>query len=144
MTGNLKFGLWNRDGLRVATFKFLSQHKVLIVSGTFNSFLFAFFSLDTNIRMKPVVSVINVECISTTNLAFYETVILPNFVPSIDNYVQILTRMARHSIKGNFHSFLTKEDALIARPLMGILEQCGQAVPEALRNLHLTSSVPES
>jgi hypothetical protein len=27
---------------------------------------------------------------------------------------------------------------------MGILEQCGQAVPEALRNLHLTSSVPES
>jgi hypothetical protein len=106
--------------------------------------LFAFFSLDTNIRMKPVVSVINVERISTTNLAFYETVILPNFVPSIDNYVQILTRMARHSIKGNFHSFLTKEDALIARPLMGILEQCGQAVPEALRNLHLTSSVPES
>lgn len=101
-------------------------------------------SLDTNIRMKPVVSVINVERISTTNLAFYETVILPNFVPSIDNYVQILTRMARHSIKGNFHSFLTKEDALIARPLMGILEQCGQAVPEALRNLHLTSSVPES
>jgi hypothetical protein len=130
--------------LRVATFKFVSQHKVLIVSGSFNSFLFAFLSLDTNIRMKPVVSVINVERISTTNLAFYETVILPNFVPSIDNYVQILTRMARHSIKGNFHSFLTKEDALIARPLMGILEQCGQAVPEALRNLHLTSSVPES
>lgn len=130
--------------LRVATFKFVTQHKVLIVSGSFNSFLFAFFSLDTNIRMKPVVSVINVERISTTNLAFYETVILPNFVPSIDNYVQILTRMARHSIKGNFHSFLTKEDALIARPLMGILKQCGQAVPEALRNLHLTSSVPES
>ena len=88
--------------------------------------------------MKPVVSVINVEHISTTNLAFYETVILPNFVPSIDNYVQVLTRMARHSINGNFHSFLTKEDAPIARPLMGILEQCGQAVPEALRNLHLT------
>ncbi|KAJ6432976.1 hypothetical protein OIU84_020082 [Salix udensis] len=95
-------------------------------------------SLDTNIKMKPVVSVINLEHISTTDLAFYETVILPNFVPSIDNYVQVLTRMARHSINGNFHSFLTKEDAPIARSLMGILEQCGQAVPETLRNLHLT------
>uniref|UniRef100_A0A6N2MCA6 Uncharacterized protein n=1 Tax=Salix viminalis TaxID=40686 RepID=A0A6N2MCA6_SALVM len=95
-------------------------------------------SLDTNIKMKPVVSVINLEHISTTDLAFYETVILPNFVPSIDNYVQVLTRMARHSINGNFHSFLTKEDVPIARSLWGILEQCGQAVPETLRNLHLT------
>ncbi|CAK7325322.1 unnamed protein product [Dovyalis caffra] len=94
-------------------------------------------SQDTKIRRKPMVSVIDVEHISTTNLAFYETVILPNFIPSIDNYVQILTRMARHSINGNLHSFFTKEDAVIAGPLVGILEQCGQAVPEALRSLHL-------
>ncbi|KAJ6311422.1 hypothetical protein OIU77_013231 [Salix suchowensis] len=92
-------------------------------------------SLDTNTKMKPVVSVINLEHISSTNLAFYETVILPNFVPSIDNYVQVLTRMARHSINGNLHSFLTKEDAPIARSLTGILEQCGQAVPRDLKKL---------
>uniref|UniRef100_A0A2K1ZAM0 Uncharacterized protein n=1 Tax=Populus trichocarpa TaxID=3694 RepID=A0A2K1ZAM0_POPTR len=80
----------------------------------------------------------------TTDLAFYETVIFPNFVQSIDNYVQTLTRMARHTINGVSHSFLTTEDAPIAGPRIKILEQCGQAVPDALRNLHLTSSMLES
>jgi hypothetical protein len=52
--------------------------------------------------------------------------------------------MARHTINGVSHSFLTTEDAPIAGPRIKILEQCGQAVPDALRNLHLTSSMLES
>ncbi|KAL9402795.1 hypothetical protein Peur_006644 [Populus x canadensis] len=90
--------------------------------------------LDMNVRRKPLVFVINVEHI------LYSFPILQ----SIDNYVQIHTRMARYTINGVSHSFLTKEDAPIAGPLNKILEQCGQAVPDALRNLHLTSSMLES
>ncbi|KAJ6901701.1 hypothetical protein NC651_019465 [Populus alba x Populus x berolinensis] len=71
----------------------------------------------------------------TTDLAFYETVIFPSFVQSIDNYVQILARMARHTINGVSHSFLTTEDAPIAGPLNKILEQCRQAVPDAFEKL---------
>ncbi|EEF31501.1 dead box ATP-dependent RNA helicase, putative [Ricinus communis] len=94
-------------------------------------------------RMKPVVSVINAEHISTADLGVYEIIILPNFVLSIDNYIQILTRMARHTTHGILHSFMTEEDALLAGPLIEILEQCGQAVPETLRTLHLRSSMSE-
>ncbi|XP_015581917.1 ATP-dependent RNA helicase DBP3 [Ricinus communis] len=100
-------------------------------------------SLDSNCRMKPVVSVINAEHISTADLGVYEIIILPNFVLSIDNYIQILTRMARHTTHGILHSFMTEEDALLAGPLIEILEQCGQAVPETLRTLHLRSSMSE-
>ena len=98
-----------------------------------------------NVRIKET-SGLRDQCGAhpTSDLAFYETVIFPSFVQSIDNYVQILARMARHTINGVSHSFLTTEDAPIAGPLNKILEQCGQAVPDALRNLHLTSSMLES
>lgn len=91
-----------------------------------------------NVRIKET-SGLRDQCGAhpTSDLAFYETVIFPSFV-------QILARMARHTINGVSHSFLTTEDAPIAGPLNKILEQCGQAVPDALRNLHLTSSMLES
>ncbi|XP_022765539.1 DEAD-box ATP-dependent RNA helicase 20 [Durio zibethinus] len=92
-------------------------------------------SLDCGSRMRPSVSIIDIEHISSTALEQYGVVIIPDFVVSIDDYVQILTRMARHTVNGVLHSFLTKEDAQHARPLIDILEQCGQTVPEALRNL---------
>ncbi|KDP45031.1 hypothetical protein JCGZ_01531 [Jatropha curcas] len=92
-------------------------------------------SPDLDCRMKPTVSVINTQDIDTSDLGVYEIVILPNFVLSIDNYIQILTRMARYTIHGILHSLLTEEDAMLAGPLIEILEQCGQPVPEALRTL---------
>ncbi|XP_040991488.1 pre-mRNA-processing ATP-dependent RNA helicase prp5 [Juglans microcarpa x Juglans regia] len=91
-----------------------------------------------NSKMKNEVSMINMEQIKTTDLEEYGLVIIPNFVLPIDSYVHVLTRMARHTVNGALHSFLTKENAAIAEPLTDILEQCGQAVPEALRDLCLT------
>jgi len=93
--------------------------------------------------MKPAVSMINIEQISTADLEEYEIVIIPSFVLPIDSYVHVLTRMARHTINGVLHSFLTEENAALAGPLTEILEQCGQAVPEALRKLCLTASMWE-
>ncbi|KAL4387496.1 hypothetical protein GQ457_09G028170 [Hibiscus cannabinus] len=92
-------------------------------------------SPDCGSRMRPAVSIIDTEHISSTDLGEYGVVIVPDFVQSVDDYVQILTRMARHTVNGVLHSLLTKDDARHAESLIGILEQCGQAVPEELRNL---------
>ncbi|GMI80562.1 hypothetical protein like AT2G28600 [Hibiscus trionum] len=92
-------------------------------------------SLDCGSRVRPAVSIIDTEHVSSTDLGEYGVVIVPDFVPSVDVYVKILTSMARHTVNGVLHSFLTKDDARHAGPLIGILEQCGQAVPEELRNL---------
>ncbi|XP_057979524.1 ATP-dependent RNA helicase DBP3 isoform X2 [Malania oleifera] len=95
-------------------------------------------------KRSPAVSLINVEHINATDLEEYEVVIIPDFALSIHIYVQVLTRMARHSVNGVLLSFLTPEDALLAGPLIDTLEQCGQAVPESLRNMcHSTSSMLE-
>ena len=91
--------------------------------------------LDFDSKMKPSVSIIDVDQISTANLEEYEIVIIPSFVFPIDSYVHVLTRMARHTINGMLHSFVTKENSALAGPLIEILQQCGQAVPEALRHL---------
>lgn len=111
---------------------------------TDHSFFFSPFSLDSDDRVRPVVSMINTDQISSTSLEEYDIIILPEFVPAIQNYVQILTRMARCTVKGALHSFLTEDDALQAGPLVEILEKCGQAVPEALRKLCCTQPVFES
>lgn len=92
-------------------------------------------SLDCGGRMRPTVSIIDTENISCTDLGEYGVVIIPDFVLSIDDYLQILTRMARHTVNGVLHSFLTKDDSQHAGPLIEILEQCGQEVAEELRNL---------
>jgi hypothetical protein len=91
--------------------------------------------LDFDSKMKPSVSIIDVDQISTANLEEYEIVIIPSFVLPIDSYVHVLIRMARHTINGMLHSFVTKENSALAGLLIEILEQCGQAVPEALRHL---------
>ncbi|XVF75703.1 hypothetical protein PTKIN_Ptkin13bG0208000 [Pterospermum kingtungense] len=91
--------------------------------------------LDCEGRMRPAVSIIDTEHISSTDLGEYGVVIIPDFVLLIDDYVHILTRMARHTINGELHSFLTKDDARHASRLIEIIEQCEQTVPEALRNL---------
>ncbi|XP_050212218.1 ATP-dependent RNA helicase DBP3 [Mercurialis annua] len=100
-------------------------------------------SIDSSCEMKPAVSVINEEHISTADLSVFEIVILADFVHSTESYVQILTKMARNTVHGVLHSFITEEDALLAEPLIEILEQCEQEVPEALRTLHDRSSMSE-
>lgn len=92
---------------------------------------------------KAVVSAIDLEHISTTDIGTYDVVVLPNFVPSIDTYVHILTKMARQSVNGVLHSFLTKRDTELASPLVTVLEQCGQEVPQTLRDLHHSSNMVE-
>ena len=86
-------------------------------------------------RTRPAVSMIDIDQIGATDFSEYECVVLPDLILSIDSYVQILTRMARYSVNGVLHSFFTREDAKLAAPLIKILEQCGQAVPEALRKM---------
>lgn len=92
-------------------------------------------SLDSKSKLKPTVSLIDAEEISTANLGEYRVVIIPDFVLSIENYVHILTRMARNTVHGTLNSFLTKDDAQYAGPLIQILQQCGQEAPQALRNM---------
>ncbi|CAN1297812.1 ATP-dependent RNA helicase DBP3 [Linum perenne] len=96
-------------------------------------------SLNSNGKKKPTVSVIHTDEIGTTDLSSYEIIVLPTFVLSIDKYIQILTKMARHTAHGVLHSFLTQEDAILAGPLIEILEKCGQPVPEPLKVLYLSS-----
>ncbi|OIW07772.1 hypothetical protein TanjilG_03559 [Lupinus angustifolius] len=88
-------------------------------------------SVDSNSR----VSVVYLEHILTTDIGVYDVVILPSFVPSTDSYVHILTKMARQSVNGVLHSYLTKRDTELAGPLVEILEQCGQKVPPTLKSL---------
>ncbi|KAA8534505.1 hypothetical protein F0562_032022 [Nyssa sinensis] len=97
-----------------------------------------------NSKTGPAVFVIDMEHINTYDLGKFEVVIICDFGPSIDYYIDILTRMARCTVNGKLHSFFTIEDAHMAGPLIEILEQCGQAVPEPLRKLcHSSQSMLE-
>ncbi|KAL2326692.1 hypothetical protein Fmac_025750 [Flemingia macrophylla] len=92
---------------------------------------------------RAAVSAIYLEHLSTTDIGTSDVVVLPSFVPSMDTYVHILTKMARQSVNGVLHSFLTKRDTEIAAPLIAVLEQCGQEVPQTLQDLHHTSNMLE-
>ncbi|KAM1702775.1 hypothetical protein FF1_028039 [Malus domestica] len=92
-------------------------------------------SVESKGRTRPTVSMIHIDQIGATDFSEYEVVVLPDLILSIDSYVQILMKMARYSVNGVLHSFFTREDAKLAAPLIEILEQCGQAVPEALRKM---------
>lgn len=77
------------------------------------------------------------------NIEEFEIVMFVDF-SSIDDYIGILTKMARHSIDGALHIFLNKVDVLSAGPLIKVLEQCSQPVPETIKNcLNPSSSVLE-
>ena len=81
------------------------------------------------------------DLIITADIGKYDVVVLPNFVPTMDKYIHILTKMARHSAHGVLYTFLTKEDSKLAGSFIEILEQCGQLVPKALQNLCLISDM---
>uniref|UniRef100_A0A6V7QY72 DEAD/DEAH-box helicase domain-containing protein n=1 Tax=Ananas comosus var. bracteatus TaxID=296719 RepID=A0A6V7QY72_ANACO len=75
------------------------------------------------------------ESIPIVDVEQFEIVIIVDFPLTIGEYTEILTRTARHSVIGILHSFFCKVDAALARPLITVLEQCRQVVPEALRSL---------
>ncbi|PSS04967.1 ATP-dependent RNA helicase [Actinidia chinensis var. chinensis] len=96
-----------------------------------------------NSKNGPAVVIVEAEHVNSSDLGEFEVVIISDFVRSIDDYVQTLTKMARYTINGVLHSLLTSEDAILAGPLIEILEKCGQAVPKALRNLCHSISMSE-
>ncbi|KAK2400472.1 pre-mRNA-processing ATP-dependent RNA helicase prp5 [Trifolium repens] len=100
-------------------------------------------SLDSNAANRRLVTMIDLEDISTADIGMYDVVVLPSFVPSMDTYEHILTNMARQSVNGVLHAFLTKSDTELAGPLISILEQCKQEVPETLQDLHQASNMLE-
>lgn len=101
-------------------------HKLKLVS------FFVFASPDADNRMRPDIPVIDEEHISLAELLEHEVVILPEFVTSMENYVQILTSMARHSVRGILHSFLTKQDAAHVGELIEILGKFGHSISKRL------------
>lgn len=96
-----------------------------------------------NRKSRPSVFVFKAEHINTIDIGEFEVVIISDFVHKMDDYVQIMTRMARHTASGVLHSFLTAENAVLIGQLIEILERCGQAVPEAVRNLFPSISMVE-
>ncbi|ESQ51342.1 hypothetical protein EUTSA_v10016555mg [Eutrema salsugineum] len=90
---------------------------------------------------KPLARLIDIEELDITVMSDFETVLLPDFVPSFETYVQILTSMARDSVHGVLHSFLTEKEAVSypAGSLVNVLEDCGQIVPEPWRNMYASS-----
>ncbi|KAJ3703740.1 hypothetical protein LUZ61_007445 [Rhynchospora tenuis] len=62
----------------------------------------------------------------------FEMVLLVDFPSSIEEYVGILTRMARHSVTGVVHSLFCQADAHLAKRLINLLSECKQAVPQFL------------
>ncbi|KAF3514471.1 hypothetical protein F2Q69_00010137 [Brassica cretica] len=85
---------------------------------------------------------IDIEQFDSTEMKNFETVLLPDFVPSFQTYVEILTSMARDSVRGVLHSFVTEEEDVsgLAGSLVNVLEDCGQCVPDSWRNLSASMS----
>ncbi|XP_010557299.1 PREDICTED: probable ATP-dependent RNA helicase ddx5 [Tarenaya hassleriana] len=87
---------------------------------------------------KPSACLIDLEQLDdATGIEEFESVVLPDFVPATETYVEILTKMARQSVQGLLQSFLTENEASSSAgsSLVKVLEECGHVVPEALRNL---------
>ncbi|CAN8285527.1 unnamed protein product [Cochlearia groenlandica] len=90
---------------------------------------------------KPLACLIDIEKLDTTVMSDFETVLLPDFVSSVETYVQILTSMARDSVNGVLHSFLTEKEAAAyqAGAMVNVLEECGQYVPEPWKTKYAAS-----
>ncbi|XP_058087440.1 ATP-dependent RNA helicase DBP3 [Magnolia sinica] len=86
-------------------------------------------------KKRLSVSVMDKEQIGgCTDVGDFEIVVFVDFPSSIDDYVEVLTAMARCSVDGALHSFFCPADMQSAGPLVQVLEQCAQPVPDILRN----------
>ena len=75
------------------------------------------------------------ENMSVTDVEEFETVLVVDLPPSVDEYIEILTGAARHVIGGEVHSIFCNTDASIAKPLAQLLADCGPVVHEFLKSL---------
>uniref|UniRef100_A0A453HRU7 DEAD/DEAH box helicase domain-containing protein n=1 Tax=Aegilops tauschii subsp. strangulata TaxID=200361 RepID=A0A453HRU7_AEGTS len=75
------------------------------------------------------------ESLATSGVEEFEIVLVADLPPSFDDYVEILTRTARHTVAGEVHVIVSKTDAAHAKPLADVLANSGQAVPKLLRQL---------
>uniref|UniRef100_A0A0A9B2C3 DEAD/DEAH-box helicase domain-containing protein n=1 Tax=Arundo donax TaxID=35708 RepID=A0A0A9B2C3_ARUDO len=75
------------------------------------------------------------ETMAMSDIEQFETVLVVDLPPSVDEYVEILTGAARHVVGGELHSVFCNADAPIAKPLVELLANCGQEVPHFLKKL---------
>ncbi|KAL6906080.1 hypothetical protein ACP4OV_003681 [Aristida adscensionis] len=74
------------------------------------------------------------ENMAPTDIGEFETVVVVDLPPSVDEYVEILTGAARHVVAGEVHSIFCNTDAPLAKPFTELLAMCGQVVPEFLKS----------
>lgn len=84
---------------------------------------------------STMVTVTDHEHLEWMDFEEFELVVITSFPHQIDDYIKILTGMARQSVNGALHSYFCHEDAPLAEPLIKILEQCDQNVPGFLKTL---------
>jgi hypothetical protein len=75
------------------------------------------------------------ENMAVTDVEEFETLLVVDLPPSVDEYVEILMSAALHVIGGEVHSIFCDADASIAKPLAELLADSSQVVPEFLKNL---------
>ncbi|GJM88011.1 hypothetical protein PR202_ga04026 [Eleusine coracana subsp. coracana] len=74
------------------------------------------------------------ENMAITDVEEFETVLIVDLPPSVDEYAEIITGAARHTVIGEVHSIFWNTDAPLAKPLAELLANCSQAVPDFLKN----------
>lgn len=79
------------------------------------------------------------KSLATTGVEEFEIVLVADLPPSFDDYVEILSRTARHVVAGEVHVIFSNSDAALAKPLSDVLASCGQNVPELLTKLTRTT-----
>nr|CBX25398.1 hypothetical_protein [Oryza brachyantha] len=75
------------------------------------------------------------ESMTATNFEDFDTVLVADLPPSVDEYTDVLTGASRHVVVGEVHCIFSSADAPLAKPLSQVLTSCGQVVPEFLRKL---------
>ncbi|CAN6348943.1 unnamed protein product [Urochloa humidicola] len=75
------------------------------------------------------------ENLAITDVEEFETVLVVDLPPSVDEYIEILTGIARQTIGGEVHNIFCNTDAPVAKPLAELLANCSQVVPEFLKKI---------
>ncbi|XP_020527369.1 DEAD-box ATP-dependent RNA helicase 20 isoform X1 [Amborella trichopoda] len=99
-------------------------------------------SLSSCSEKGVVVSVTDKDSIGRTeDIGVFQTIFFYDFPSSIEEYVEILSKMETHLIKGVIYSLCSGVDAPLAKPLIKVMEQHAQPVPETLKMLSDAASV---
>lgn len=91
-------------------------------------------------KKSGTIMVKDMENIHDLKMDEFEFVIFVDFPPTVEDYTSVLLKIARHALSGVLHSFFSAANASSAQLLIDVLEQCGQKVPEFLRNFQSSNS----